>query len=243
MALKAYLVSPQGSFFTKELVKFLSAEEIAIEHNSVAEYENICQGTCDVLLYDLALGEQECLNLCQKLQAEAGAARPASIGFARQHNEELLIEALDKGLDDILIKPVNLKHLLARIKNLMNRRVKSAGDGVNSMVNCFKSPAVITDGSLVINCCNQQACEIFGEDLVGKKISSLFPKNTMSAMESHLSRQEDSIPAMPAVLDTIEGGNKRVVVSAAKIDKWEDEDYKYMFVVSNPIANFNISGD
>jgi DNA-binding response OmpR family regulator len=241
MAFKVFFLSPTGSFFTQELVKFLGAEEITLEQKPSATADEILESSCDIILYDLAVGAEVCLNLSNKLLLEKGGARPVSIAFARQHEEEFLIDALSKGIDDVLIKPVNLKHLMARLKNLMDRRVKTGSDGIGAMVNCFDAPAVITDGALVISCCNKQACEVFGEGLVGKKISTLFPRETAGAMEQQIEGGGQTLSAIPTVIDTVGGNEKRVVVSTAKIDKWEVDEHKYMFVISEPIANFEIT--
>jgi two-component system, OmpR family, response regulator len=77
----------------------------------------------DLVVLDLLLGEHEGLRLCRNLRVSSDVP---VIMLARRDDEVERIVGLEMGADDFLVKPLNLRELLARIRNLLRRAQNSA---------------------------------------------------------------------------------------------------------------------
>lgn len=73
----------------------------------------------DALILDFELRGFTGLELCRKLRAEGNAA--PIVLLAGDGDEELKIIGLDAGADEVLVKPLKLKELSARLRSLIRR--------------------------------------------------------------------------------------------------------------------------
>jgi two-component system response regulator MprA len=73
----------------------------------------------DLVILDLGLPRLDGVEVCRRLRAEADV--PILILTARTDTEDR-VEGLDSGADDYLVKPFELKELLARTRALLRRR-------------------------------------------------------------------------------------------------------------------------
>ncbi|HEX9778473.1 MAG TPA: response regulator, partial [Geopsychrobacteraceae bacterium] len=85
------------------------------------------QGRFDLILMDLQMPEMdgiEATSAIRKKEAEDGARRTFIIGLTAHARPEIKEECLNAGMDDVLIKPVQMKDLSAAIGRCFS---KSAG--------------------------------------------------------------------------------------------------------------------
>ena len=76
----------------------------------------------DLVLLDYAMPVMDGIAVCRALRADPVTAKVPVIMFTASGDETAKIEALRAGADDFLIKPIDDKVLLARIRNLMRAR-------------------------------------------------------------------------------------------------------------------------
>jgi DNA-binding response OmpR family regulator len=83
--------------------------------------------TYDLILLDLTLPKLDGISLCRKLRMQ-GHQVPLMMLTARDTQSDK-VDGLDAGADDYVVKPFDLKELLARIRALLRR-----GQGVSESV-------------------------------------------------------------------------------------------------------------
>lgn len=76
----------------------------------------------DLVLLDYAMPSMDGIEVCRALRAAPATARVPIIMFTASGDEAAKIEALRAGADDFLVKPIDDKVLLARIRNLLRAR-------------------------------------------------------------------------------------------------------------------------
>lgn len=101
---------------------YLGLESIVCDYasNGVAGLQLAGENAYDVLLLDLNLPRLDGLSLCERLRA-AGNDTPILMLTARDRLGEKLA-GFEAGTDDYLVKPFELKELVARIHALAHRR-------------------------------------------------------------------------------------------------------------------------
>ncbi|HEY9604797.1 MAG TPA: response regulator transcription factor, partial [Allocoleopsis sp.] len=77
------------------------------------------QGVYDLLILDWMLPQQSGLEICQKLRSQ-GLTTPVLFLTAKDTLDDR-VQGLDAGADDYLVKPFELRELLARVRALLRR--------------------------------------------------------------------------------------------------------------------------
>ena len=83
----------------------------------------------DLILLDYAMPDMDGIAVCQALRADPVTAQVPVIMFTASGDEAAKLAALRAGADDFLLKPIDDKVLLARIRNLLRSRPGVLGDG------------------------------------------------------------------------------------------------------------------
>ena len=107
--------------------------------------QRAAQGVYDLLILDWMLPQQTGLEVCQQLR-RAGQTTPVLFLTAKDTVDDR-VQGLDAGADDYLVKPFELRELLARVRALLRR---SAADAIAAT-----SPIQVAD--LELDCENQLA--------------------------------------------------------------------------------------
>ncbi len=105
----------------------------------------------DVLILDLGLPDMDGLDIIK--QVRAFSDMPIIVVSARDQDKEK-IDALDAGADDYLTKPFSINELLARIRVILRRTVKTADTGrevfkIGGLEVDFEKHLVYLDGNQV----------------------------------------------------------------------------------------------
>lgn len=93
--------------------------DIDVAHDGVTGYDLIQQQAYDLLILDWMLPGQSGVAMCQKLR-QSGMTVPVLLLTAKDTVDDR-VEGLDAGADDYLVKPFELKELLARVRALLRR--------------------------------------------------------------------------------------------------------------------------
>lgn len=139
------------------------------------------------------------------------------------HEQEDILKGFDAGADDYVIKPVNLRLLLARL-NAMRRVVMMQESLFNILDNVFEGIITIDQKGL-IKSFNRAAERIFGyhrHEIMGKNIKCLMPKPHSEQHDSYLERyQKERVKHIIGVSHKVQGLRKNGEVFAMRLSVTE----------------------
>jgi two-component system, OmpR family, response regulator MprA len=123
----AILVVDDDAPIRRMLERTLSAEQYVVETavdggDALAAIE---RAVPDLVLLDVAMPGLDGLSVCRRLRAK-GLSTPVLLLTARDEIADL-VDGLDAGADDYLVKPFSTEELLARIRALLRRGREPAG--------------------------------------------------------------------------------------------------------------------
>ncbi len=112
---EAEMADPLSLILTREGYKV----DVAYDGNGGSELAQA--GQYDLLILDWMLPQQSGLEICQQLRSQ-GDTTPVLFLTAKDTIDDR-VQGLDAGADDYLIKPFELRELLARVRALLRRPV------------------------------------------------------------------------------------------------------------------------
>ncbi len=106
---------------TEPLSRILKREgyQVDVVHDGMAGSQLAAQGTYDLLILDWMLPQKSGLEICQQLRSH-GDQTPVLFLTAKDEVDDRVV-GLDAGADDYLVKPFELRELLARVRALLRR--------------------------------------------------------------------------------------------------------------------------
>ncbi|MGB3691113.1 MAG: two-component system response regulator RppA [Spirulinaceae cyanobacterium] len=118
--MKILLVDDEAEL-TKPLTQVLSQEgyQIDVADNGEVGISLVQKNDYDLLILDWMLPQYSGLEICQKLRSQ-GNTTPVLFLTAKDTIDDRVI-GLDAGADDYLVKPFELRELLARVRALLRR--------------------------------------------------------------------------------------------------------------------------
>lgn len=133
---------------TEPLSRLLTREGYGVDvaYDGTTGCQRAAQGVYDLLILDWMLPQQTGLEVCQQLR-RAGQTTPVLFLTAKDTVDDR-VQGLDAGADDYLVKPFELRELLARVRALLRR---SAAD----MIAATRQRLQVAD--LELDCENQLA--------------------------------------------------------------------------------------
>ncbi|MEO1377673.1 MAG: two-component system response regulator RppA [Cyanobacteria bacterium J06635_10] len=142
------LIVDDETELTNPLTRLLTREGYSVDaaFDGISGSELVQKGDYDLLILDWMLPGKTGLEICQELRQQ-GVTTPVLFLTAKDTLDDR-VEGLDAGADDYLVKPFELRELLARVRALL-RRV-----GVEEYTNINKR-TVVED--LELDCQNQIA--------------------------------------------------------------------------------------
>ena len=96
------------------------AHQVAV---TIAESQRLAAANeFDLVIVDLALGDDEALRLCSHLRAQEKTRQTPILLIAEEDQTAKLAKSLDLGVNDYLMQPVDRNELLARVRTPIRRR-------------------------------------------------------------------------------------------------------------------------
>jgi two-component system, OmpR family, manganese sensing response regulator len=92
---------------------------VDVAHTGTEGSERAAQGGYDLLILDWMLPQQTGLEICQQMRSQ-GDTTPVLFLTAKDIVDDR-VQGLDAGADDYLVKPFELRELLARVRALLRR--------------------------------------------------------------------------------------------------------------------------
>lgn len=86
------------------------------------ETYNIDLSQYKVILLDLSIDDNSGLGLVEQIKQIYDPGEVAVIAYSIKMSPETIIQALNAGADDYLIKPFSIRELKARVKSVLRRR-------------------------------------------------------------------------------------------------------------------------
>jgi two-component system, OmpR family, manganese sensing response regulator len=113
---------------TDPLSRLLTREgyRVDIAHNGTEGKDLALQGGYSLLILDWMLPQQTGLEICQQLRSR-GDTTPVLFLTAKDTLDDR-VQGLDAGADDYLVKPFELRELLARVRALLRRLALASGE-------------------------------------------------------------------------------------------------------------------
>jgi OmpR-family two-component system manganese-sensing response regulator len=106
---------------TDPLSRLLTREgyEVAVATEGQSGYDLACQGGYDLLILDWMMPGMNGLDICRRMRSHQDNT-PVLFLTAKDTLDDR-VEGLDAGADDYLVKPFELRELLARVRALLRR--------------------------------------------------------------------------------------------------------------------------
>lgn len=166
-----------GSALFEALVAYHYTVEVAADGQAGLELATTFE--YDLILLDWLIPKLDGISLCRQLRSK-GYQKPILLLTAKDSNSDI-VQGLDAGADDYLVKPYDLSALMARIRALLRRG--------NSPVT-----SVLAWGNLCLN-------PVSGEVTCGEQLLSLTPKE-YSLLELFL-RNPQRVFSRSAIIDRL----------------------------------------
>lgn len=111
---------------TEPLSRLLTREGYGVDvaYDGTTGSQRASQGVYDLLILDWMLPQKTGLEICQQLR-RAGQTTPVLFLTAKDTVDDR-VQGLDAGADDYLVKPFELRELLARVRALLRRSAADA---------------------------------------------------------------------------------------------------------------------
>lgn len=173
----------------------------------------------DLLLFDVTLPDGNGFTLCEKLR-QSGNSTPL-IFLTASDEETSVIQGLDCGGDDYIIKPFKLGELCSRIRALLRRSNKEAGENVlrsgNVLVNLAEGrvllgeePIEFTGAEYRLLCLLlKNSGRVLTRSMILDKLwdgaGNFVDDNTLSVYVRRLREKLEKNPSKPEHLKTVRG--------------------------------------
>jgi two-component system, OmpR family, manganese sensing response regulator len=123
---------------TEPLSRILKREgyQVDVAHDGAAGSLLAAQNPYDLLILDWMMPYKTGLEICEEMRSQ-GNTTPVLFLTAKDTLDDR-VEGLDSGADDYLIKPFELRELLARVRALLRRPVVSPASSPTLQINDLK---------------------------------------------------------------------------------------------------------
>ncbi|MBD1878267.1 two-component system response regulator RppA [Coleofasciculus sp. FACHB-T130] len=140
---------------TEPLSRVLSREGYSVElaYDGASGNQMALQGGYDLLILDWMLPQISGLEICQQMRSRKDAT-PVLFLTAKDTLDDRVL-GLDAGADDYLVKPFELRELLARVRALLRRSATDAP--ASATIEAHYHPHLLQIGDLELDCENQLA--------------------------------------------------------------------------------------
>lgn len=166
--------------------------------DALEKYKN---NDISIVITDWIMPNMDGLTLCEEIRKFIKNKYTYIIIVTSKDQSSDIKEALDKGADDYITKPIDIERLRVSIKNA--RRIISLSENLNHEINenrilieNMKEGLIRLDSNGLLTFANDRLCEMIGhtrEELIGKDITLLFEKEAKEAFSSRMNQRKKGI--------------------------------------------------
>lgn len=102
----------------------------------------------DLILLDIMMGEISGIKMAKILKSEPSTASVPIIFCTARDTEDDMIDGLELGADDYIMKPYTMRHILARVKSVLRRTFHQHDEAENETGNVLQKDGLILDMDL-----------------------------------------------------------------------------------------------
>ena len=157
------------------------------------------QGHTRLVIVDAMQQQYSGMDLIRDFKDDPRTEQIAIILYSAFRGESMVIEALDAGADDYLVKPFSLREMIARVKSVLRRHERSVSGSAGGNVIAFQNMSV----SLIT-----QTVKIGQEPVALTKTEYSLLVLLLKNRDNYVSRAEILSKVWK---DDVSGGNERVV--------------------------------
>ncbi len=99
--------------------------DVAVSAEQALTYDVRCYS---LILLDIMMGEISGIQMARILKAEPATASIPIIFCTARDSEDDMVRGLDLGADDYIMKPYTVRNVIARVKSVLRRTSRAAGD-------------------------------------------------------------------------------------------------------------------
>lgn len=105
------------------LEAFLMPEgyDVLFAENGKEALESVKRDRPDLILLDVVMPQMDGFQACEALRKDAGTSAIPIIMVTSRDKDRDIVQSLEKGADDYIIKPVAKKELLDKVYNLLSK--------------------------------------------------------------------------------------------------------------------------
>ncbi len=167
-------------------------KDITVAENGLEAYEIFLENDFDIVITDINMPKMNGLELCKKIREKD---KDISLVVLSAHNEaDFLMSGIELGIDDYILKPINLDHLLRVIAKVGKKYkyIADAKENLNLLENYQRATnlsSIVSKANLkgIITYVNDAFCTISGysrEELIGKNHNIVrHPDNSKSIFQ------------------------------------------------------------
>lgn len=150
----------------------------------------------DIVLLDLLMPGMDGFEVARRIRVMPGLERTPIVVISALESMESIVQAIEAGADDYLIKPIRVPILAAKLRRLSDGLLaqKSLLDQAiraTAISETVSDALIIIDHSGLMTWANPAAEQIFGysrDHMVGQNVSMLMPEPMRSEHNGHLAR-------------------------------------------------------
>lgn len=143
----------------------------------------------DLVLMDVVMPEMDGIEATRRIKAASGEHWVPLVIMTALSSPEELVQGLNAGADDYLIKPINLDVLTARIEAM--QRIAIVQDSLFGILDSVFNGIITIDAHGIIGTFNKAAESIFGYqagEVIGKNVKTLMPQPYRDEHDGYLQR-------------------------------------------------------
>ncbi len=166
--------------------------------DALEKYKN---NDISIVITDWIMPNMDGLSLCEEIRKFVKNKYTYIIIATAKDQKSDLNEALDKGADDYITKPIDIERLRVSIKTA--RRIISLSENLNHEINenrilieNMKEGLIRLDSNGLLTFANNRLCKMIGytrEELIGKDITLLFEKEEREKFSSKMDQRKQGI--------------------------------------------------
>jgi two-component system, NtrC family, sensor kinase len=170
-------------------------------NNGLEALEIYKNNSISIVLTDWVMPNMDGLTLCEEIRKFIKNNYTYIIIVTARDQSSDIKEALDKGADDFITKPVDMERLRVSLKTA--RRIISLSESLNLeieqnklLLENMKEGLFRINESGMLTFVNNSLCQMLGyarEELIGKDIHSIHEKEDKDALEQKINRRKEGI--------------------------------------------------